>query len=157
MSEEMGLGEIQVTEEDVQKQMEGLDVRKAPGPDGVSGWILKECNQQLTWVIHNIIESSLIESRVPIEWKRANIVPIYKGGSKEEPLNYRPVSVTSVVCKICERLMKDKTMQYLEGNEVIIKQQFGLRRGRSCVTNLLGFYYSGGYNARKMDGLTVFI
>ncbi len=91
MSEEMGLEEIQVTEEDVQKQMEGLDVRKAPGPDGVSGWILKECNQQLTWVIHNIIESSLIESRVPIEWKRANIVPIYKGDSKEEPLNYRPV------------------------------------------------------------------
>ncbi len=87
MSEEMGLGEIQVTEEDVQKQMEGLDVRKAPGPDGVSGWILKECNQQLTWVIHNIIESSLIESRVPIEWKRANIVPIYKGGSKEERAN----------------------------------------------------------------------
>ncbi len=64
MSEEMGLGEIQVSEEDIRKQLERLDVRKALEPDGVSRWILKEYNQQLTWVVHSIIESSLNENKV---------------------------------------------------------------------------------------------
>ncbi len=64
MSKEMGSGEIQVTVEDMWKQCEGLDVRKAPGFDEVLGWILKECNQQVTWVVHSITESFLNESRV---------------------------------------------------------------------------------------------
>ena len=81
--------------------MESQYVRKAPDPDGVSNWIMKECSNQLAGKLHNIIESSLKESRVPLDWKRANILPIHKGGDKEEPLNYRPVSLTSVVAKIC--------------------------------------------------------
>ncbi len=64
MSEKMGPGKIQVTEEDMWKQCEGLGVRKTPGPKKVLGWILKECNQQVTWVVHSITESSLNKSRV---------------------------------------------------------------------------------------------
>ncbi len=46
------------------------------------------------------------EGRVPVDWKRANIAPIFKGGRKEDPLNYRPVSLTSLVAKICEKIIK---------------------------------------------------
>ena len=87
-----------------------------------------------------MINSSLKEGRVPREWKRANIVPIYKGGKKTEPLYYRPMSLTSVVGKICEIVIKEKWVEYLEGKEVITNSQFGFRKGRSCVTNLLSFY-----------------
>lgn len=50
---------------------------------------------------------------------KMNIIPIYKNGSKEEPLNYTPVSLTSIVCKVCERVIKKQWIEYLErGNNI---------------------------------------
>ncbi|XP_050714228.1 uncharacterized protein LOC126997279 [Eriocheir sinensis] len=100
--------EIQLTVQEVKESLNKLDVRKATGPDEVSGWILKECSEQLAEKFHSIMSASLSEGRVPQDWKRANMVPIYKGGKREDPLNYRPVSLTSVVAKICERLVKNR-------------------------------------------------
>ena len=120
--------------------MGSLDVRKAMGPDGVPGWILRECKDQLIQPIWEVITISIEERRIPQEWKRANIVPIYKGGKKTDPLNYRLVSQTNVVSKICEILFKEKCLRYLENNGVISKRQFGFRQGKPCVTNLLSFY-----------------
>jgi len=139
-SKDTVLEEIQVDIQEVKKIMESQDVSKAPGPDGVSNWIMKECSNQLAGKIHSIIVSSLNESKVPLDWKKANIVPIHKGGDKEEPLNYRPVSLTSVVAKICERIVKDRWMRYLEETSSLSECQFGFRRGRSCTMNLLSFY-----------------
>ena len=61
----------------------------------------------------HIIECSLKKGKVPQEWKRADIMPIYKNENKEEPLNYRPVSLTSKVCKICEKVKK-QWIEYFE-------------------------------------------
>ncbi len=77
-----------------------IDVRKSAGPDGVTNCVIKECSQQLAGKLCNVINASLTQGKVPMDWKRANIVPIYKGGSKEDPLNYRPVSLTSIVAKM---------------------------------------------------------
>ena len=75
-----------------------------------------------------------------MDWKRANIVPIHKGGSKEEPLNYRPVSLTSILCKLCEKIIKKRWIKYLEEKKLLSPGQFGFREGTSTVTNLLSFY-----------------
>ena len=75
-----------------------------------------------------------------MDWKRANVVPIFKSGNKEEPLNYRPVSLTSLVAKLCERIFKERWTKYLEEMNIITDRQFGFRGGRSCVTNLISFY-----------------
>ena len=82
------LVEVEVHRERVMELMENLEVNKAPGPDGVSNWILKECRHQLVDRIQELLTSSLEQGRVPKEWKQANIVPIYKGGSRENPMNY---------------------------------------------------------------------
>ena len=111
-----GMQEINVRKHEIGTLMEKLDVRKAMGPDGVACWMLRECKDQLLEPIWEIINSSLEEGRVPKEWKRANIVPIFKGGTKTEPLNYRPVSLTSVVGKLCETVIKEKWVKYLEEN-----------------------------------------
>lgn len=140
VTKERVLSEINVGVEELKKLMKNLDVRKAQGPDGVSNWILRECRDQLVEQIHNIIESSLQEGKVPSEWKCANIVPIYKGGNREEPLNYRPVSLTSVVSKMCEKIIKERWMKYLVKENILTAKQFGFREGRSCVTNLMSFY-----------------
>ena len=139
--------EIQVERQEIKDLLEKIDTRKAMGPDGVNGWILKECREQLEEPIWDIITSSLKEGKVPKEWKRANIVPIYKSGNKMDPLNYRPVSLTSVVGKLCEIIIKERWVQYLEDEKMITEKQFGFRKGRSCVTNLLSFY------SRVIDGV----
>ena len=134
------LNEIEVSVDEVKKMLNDLDVRKAHGPDGVSNWVLKECSNELSTRIHSIIDCSLKEGKFPADWKKANIVPIYKGGKREDPMNYRPVSLTSVVAKICERAVKDKWMEYLETNTVLSDKQFGFRKGRSTTNNLISFY-----------------
>ena len=85
--------------------MKELDEKKAIGSDGVSGNILKECRQDMAEPIHDIIECSIRTRKVSKEWRRADIEPIYNNRNKEEPLNYRPVSLTSILRKICEKVI----------------------------------------------------
>lgn len=87
---------ITFQQEEVLKLMKGLDVRKAVGPDGISGWVLKECAEELVGPIYDIMKRSLEDGELPLDWKRANIVPIYKGGSREEPLNPNKSGVSYV-------------------------------------------------------------
>lgn len=132
--------EFEVSQWELMKQLKDLDVRKSHGPDGVSNWILKECREELVSGLHHIIDCSLKEGKIPQDWKNANVVPIHKGGNKEEPTNYRPVSLTCTIVKICERIIKDKWTKYLEDNGILNQRQFGFRQGRSCTTNLLCYY-----------------
>ena len=91
-------------------------------------------------MIHNLINTTLLEGRIPKDWKRADITPFYKVGNKEGPLNYRPISLTSVIAKICEKIIKKRWVKHLEKNKVITERQFSFREGRSCITNLISFY-----------------
>lgn len=131
---------VEVTVLEIKRLLERMDERKAQGPDEIAAKILKECKEELAGHIHAIIEKSLAEGRVPKDWKRADIVPIHKGGNIEDPTNYRPVSLTSVVAKLCERVIKEKWTKHLEDNNLLNSGQFGFRRGRSCATNLICFY-----------------
>ena len=143
--------EIRISRKEIEEMMKELDERKAIEPDGVLGYILKECRQEIAEPIHNIIECSLKTGKVPKEWKTADIMPIYKNGNKEKPLNYKLVSLTSIVCKICEVIKKQWT-EYLERVGIITDRQFGFRTGRSCVTNLLSFYSRVIDITQKRDG-----
>ena len=66
-----------------------------------------------------IINCSIKTGKIPKEWKRADIMSIYKNENKEEPLNYRPVSLTSIVCKICVKVIKKQWTEYLEKEGII--------------------------------------
>ena len=122
--------------------MKELNERQTIGPDRASGYILKKCRQEMDEPIHDIIECSIKTGKVPKEWNRA----VYKNENKEEPHNYRPVSLTSIVCNICEKVFKKQwTEYYLEREGITTDRQFGFRTGRSCVTNLLSF------NSRVID------
>ena len=143
---------MKVDKEELMTIMRKLDGRKAMGPDAVSGQVLKECSKELLEPLYNIINCSVNSGKVPKEWKRADIVPIYKSGDKQEPLNYRPVSLTSVVCKICEIIIKKRWSQHLERGNAICNSQFGFRQGRSCVSNLLCFYSRAIDVIQEKDG-----
>jgi hypothetical protein len=86
-----------------------------------------------------IFNKSLQTGTVPADWKEANVTPIFKKGSKTAPENYRPVSLTSVSCKVLESLIKDEMLNHLKKHKLIRKSQHGFLPGRSCTTNLLEF------------------
>ena len=88
-----------------------------------------------------LFEKSLREGRVPEDWRRANVVPIYKAGDRGKAKNYRPVSLTCQLCKVFEELVRDELVEHLdlESNGLLRETQHGFRKGRSCLTNLLSF------------------
>ena len=73
------------------------------------------------------------------EWKRANITPLFKKGSRSDTGNYRPVSLTSYLGKTLEAIMKYKIMHHLTTNFLINENQHGFRPKKSCLTNMFEF------------------
>lgn len=86
-----------------------------------------------------LFSRSFYYTEIPQDWKDGNVVPISKGGNKSDPGNYRPVSLTSLVGKVFERLLKSEIQVHLEGQKVLNDTQHGFRNGKSCLTNLLSF------------------
>ena len=76
---------------------------------------------------------------VPTDCRAANVTPLYKKGNKSTPGNYRPVSLTSVVCKVLESIIKVAIMEHLGQHKLISVSQHGFLPGRSCLTNLLAY------------------
>ena len=73
---------------------------KSPGVDGIAPKILKETVEQICTPLAHVFNMSLQEGIVPLEWKEANIIPLLKKGSRNKSVKYRPVSLTSVICKV---------------------------------------------------------
>ena len=83
---------------------------------------------------------SLREEKLPLAWKRSLVILLFKSGTQNSTLNYRPVSLTSVCCKTMERLLASHIMGYLEQNEILSDKQFGFRPGRGTENQLLLVY-----------------
>ena len=81
----------------------------------------------------------MTEGYVPDDWRTANITPIFKKGSKSYVGNYRPVSLTSVICKLMESILKDAIMKHIIDNDILYRSQHGFLARRSCLTNLLEY------------------
>jgi len=73
------------------------------------------------------------------DWKEANVVLVYKGGSRNVASNYRPISLTSQLCKVFVTIVRDQVIEFLETNVLIRNSQHGFRKGSSYLTNLLLF------------------
>jgi len=86
-----------------------------------------------------ILQKSMEEGVVPEDWKLANVCPVFKKGSKAQAVNYRPMNLTSQMCKLFESIIRGAVVDHLEKNHLIKDSQHGFRRGRSCITNLLEF------------------
>ncbi|KAF2357223.1 Reverse transcriptase domain [Trinorchestia longiramus] len=128
------------TVEEVEEQLSILKPYKSTGPDGLGPRILKETAEVISEPLTNIFNRSLETGIVPDDWKCANVTPIFKKGNKQIPNNYRPISLTSVISKIIERLLKVRITKHLNDQNLTNHTQHGFREKRSCLTNLLDFF-----------------
>ena len=131
------LKDIIFTGESVKKRLQSLDATKSPGPDCMHSRVLKELADVMAEPLTVIFTKSLEEGILPSTWKEANVTPIFKKGKMSDPSNYRPVSLTSIVCKVMESEIRDKIIDHMCHNELLSKCQHGFIPKRSCVTNLL--------------------
>ena len=131
------LKSIVITREDIETKLKNLNPNKATGPDKIPPLILKKLAHELSFPLHTIFNKSISENHVPSKWRMSDISGIFKKGAKNLASNYRPVSLTCILCKVLESFVRDALLKYMEENNFFSKCQHGFRRHRSCVTQLL--------------------
>ena len=135
------LRKINITVERVREKIKKLNASKSPGPDELYPREIKEVEKELAPHLHDIYKTSLEQRKAVSDWKLQNITPLFKKGSKDDPGNHRPVSLTSVPGKMLESIIAEDITEHLESSNLITDSQHGFRRGRSCLTNLLEFFH----------------
>lgn len=130
---------INITEAGVRKLLQNLKPHKAAGPDQIRPLVLRELADVFAPVITRIFKASLEQGKVPDIWKEANVSPVYKKGEKYKAVNYRPVSLTCILCKQMEHIIASELMKHLNHNNLLYNRQHGFRSKLSCETQLLEF------------------
>ena len=133
------MGQLVVTPEVVANKINNMKYNKSRGVDGISPKLLKETVEQISTPLAHVLNMSLQEGIVPFEWKEANIIHSFKNGSRNNSVNYRPVSLTSVICKLLESFIRDHMMDFLIKHKLLNPSQHGFLKAKSCLTNLLCF------------------
>ncbi len=98
---------ITVSEDEVRRELKRVNVRKAAGPDGITGCVLRSCADQLAGLFTSIFNESLATSVVPTSFQKSVIIPVPKNNKPSCLNDYRPVAITPIVMKFCERLVKN--------------------------------------------------
>ncbi|GAB0208405.1 mitochondrial enolase superfamily member 1 [Grus japonensis] len=129
-----------VKEDWVRDHLGKLDIHKSMGPDGMHPQVLRELADVIAMPLSIIFERSWRTGEVPEDWRKANVTPVFKKGRKEDPGNYRPVSLTSIPGKVMEQLILGAINKHVEEKKVIGSGQHGFTKGKSCLTNVIAFY-----------------
>ena len=121
----------------VEKLLLNLNASKAAGPDKLSGKLLKATAHEIAPVLQVIFQRSIDEGTLPQAWKEATISPVYKKECRSNPANYRPVSLTCILCKILEHIINRHILDHLDEHRILVDAQHGFRKRRSCETQLI--------------------
>ena len=134
---EKELNNIIITDNDMLDVLKNLNPSKSPGPDKIHPRLIKELSNELAGPLHLLFDKTISDGGIPKSWKEAEVKPIFKKGNKETPGDYRPVSLTSVICRIFEHFIRNALYNHLVNNSILSKDQYGFCKKRSCVSQLL--------------------
>ena len=110
------------------KALNNLNVHKLHGPDGIPA---SDCKAPMFALIFN---EFLHQGKLPIDWKNAFVVPIFKKGLRTDPTNYRPISLTCICCKVFEHIVVSSISAHANLHNIICKEQHGFQKHYSCET-----------------------
>jgi hypothetical protein len=117
-----------------------FNVSKAVGPDGISPRVLKECAVQIVSPLCHVFNLSLRSGVLPMDWLKANVVPVHKKSDKQQAENYRPVSLLCICSKVMERAIFNIVFPTIK--DQLYHLQHGFVKGRSTVTQLLSVFHN---------------
>ena len=112
---------VEITVEDVKARLASLREDKSSGADDLSPRLLKRISEEIAYPVTVLFNQSMDEGAVPQDWKTANVTPIFKKGSRSQPENYRPVSLTSQLSKVMESVVRDAITRHLDRHHLINK------------------------------------
>jgi hypothetical protein len=121
----------------VLKLLQNLKVDKAAGPDMIKPIILKELRYEILDIVSLIFQKSLNTGQLPSEWTKANVAPLFTKGDTSDPANYRPISLTCVLCKLLEHIIASSLCTHFSKHNILYELQHGFREKRSCETQLI--------------------
>ena len=131
------LDAIMITKQEVKKKLDKVKIDKSQGPDDVHPRILRELGDEISEALAEIYNTSLTQGRLPNIWGKKQVTAIFKKGSRKEACNYRPISLTSISCKILESIIRERIMNQLKTNRLLSDRQYGFIGGRSTVLQML--------------------
>lgn len=132
---------FRITENEVLDQLQIINICKPSGPDGVSPQVLKYTAQSIYKPLTKLFNISLNNGTLPSIWKIAQVTPVYKNkGHADDVNNYRPISVTSVVCKLLEKIIVKHLHNYILEIDILYKFQSAFQTGDSTSNQLVEIY-----------------
>jgi len=137
VGENIELHNVQFGADIVFKHLSKLKPNSSGGPDGLPALFLKNLAPSLSFPLSILFSSSFALGELPDVWKMATVTPIFKKGQSCDPGNYRPISLTCILCKVMESIIKDVVIKYLLDNKLITKQQHGFLARHSTCSQLL--------------------
>ena len=117
--------EVIFTKSRVTEMLKCLKVDKTPGIDALHPKFLFEVREEIGEVMAELMNKSMQTGEIPQDWRDAIVVPLFKKGNRSEASNYRPVSLTCIICKVMERIIKDDMMRHMEEHKIIKDSQHG--------------------------------
>ena len=129
--------DINIAAEGIDKLLVGLNPHKAAGPDKFKPIALQTLHKELAPILQLIFQRSLDTGKLPDIWKGATVSPIFKKGEKSDPTNYRPISLTCVLCKVLAHIVASSVAKHFTELDILYDLQHGFREKRSCETQLI--------------------
>ena len=134
------LSEIITNEGEVHDLLKSLDVNKSTGHDGIGPRMLREAGPSIVPSLTRLINFSFQCCKVPVDWKKAQVTPIYKKNARDEPNNYRPISILPTVSKIAEKIVFKHVYNYFLDHGLLSRDQSCVP-GDSTVNQLAYLYH----------------
>ena len=110
-----------IHDEGVANLLSSLDDHKASGPDEIPTTLLKKLATVISPALTRIFQASLHQCLIPMDWKSANVVPVFKKGERSISSNYRPVSLTCICSKLLEHIIYSHIFLHLKKYDILVK------------------------------------
>ena len=123
----------------MEKLLSKLNPTKAAESDNITPRVLKELAPFIAPILTVIFKISYESGTIPAIWKTANICPVFKKGKTFEAINYRPISLTCISCKLMEHIITSHIMKHADTHNILYPLQHGFQKGLSCEIQLMEF------------------
>jgi hypothetical protein len=138
MNQTKSVTKILISKTELNKTIKNLNNKTSSGLDGICNLVIKKIPENFKILLLQLFNKTIMEAEIPKDWKISEITMIPKKNNElDNPKSYRPISMTSCIAKLCEKLILSRIHDHLKKNKIIIKQQSGFRNHRQTKDNLV--------------------